>query len=1837
MQSSNLKSQPVGEYLIKAFDTQSGVPNKSGVIPAGSTVTFTLWMKKTSASGVIYPRAKLLLNSASGTLICTTTGSTALTTTLTKYTLSATSSATVSMTTADRFYLWVGVNVTTAPTSNTNGEVDIEGTLNGNYDSQIVVPLPTNPPSVSITSPANGASFSGPTNITISAAASDSDGTISKVEFFQGSTKLGEKTTSPYDFTWTNASPASYGYSLTAKATDNAGATTTSSAVNIIVSGAGSLFDSTVLPTTGTSANLTTEGSADWAHWGTNTAASFDRKSGASQISNYTLIGTQAAQRLTDSTVSYSWTDGTPTASTTNNTTGIFTSAANNGFQITVPADTTLKTLKIYLGSWYAQVKVEGTLSDGSAPALVDTSFGQGGLSDAIFTINFKTASAGQTLTVKCTIFTDYNPPFGNIRLESATLAPSSTSGSGSLNGSMVTTAGSINLTTEGTTDWTHWGMGSAAAFDHKTGVAAQISNFTKIGTASVLWLNGNPTLFSWTDGTPTISASNTDTGVYIQGVGNGFQFSVPADTELKTLKIYSGVWKAQGKLEATLSDGSAATFTDSSLSNSSGTSNGVYSISFKAGSNGQSLRIKYSDVTDYVSGANVTLEGTTLSYVPPAISSLSSVSAPVGTAITITGSNFGLTLGTSTVTFNGVTATPASWSSTSIVAPVPATATSGPVIVTVRGAASNSQGFTVVPGITGLSPTTGAVGDAVTISGTTFGATQGTSTVTFNGSVATPTSWSNTSIVAPVPSGATTGAVVVTVSGSASNGVTFTVGPKINSLSPTSGAVGDSITVSGTNFGSIQGTSTVTFSGTSASPSSWSANSITVPVPAGAVTGSVVVTVGGLASNGVTFTVGPKINSLSPTSGAVGASVIISGSTFGATQGTSTVTFNGTTATPTSWSANSITVPVPAGSTTGPVVVTVGGLTSNGVTFTVAPKINSLSPTSGAAGDSVSISGTNFGATQGTSTVTFNGTTATPSNWSATSITVPVPADATTGVVVVTAGGSASNGVSFTVIPKINNLTPSSGAASESITISGTTFGASQGTSTVTFNGTTAVPTSWSTTSIAVPVPSGATTGPVVVTVGGIASNGFAFTITTTGTISGKVTVAGGTTPIPGATVKAFQGTTVVATASTNGTGDYNLPSLTVGTYSLEASATGYGTKRQNLVSVTSGTTTVNLSLDAIVSGPVTYIYDSLGRLISTVGPIDTAIYNYDVVGNLLSISRQSSSQVAIISFTPGSGPVGAAVTIYGSAFSVTASQNTVQFNGVPATVTSASTTQILTTVPAGATSGPITVTNPNGSATSSTSFTVGASSSGAPVITGFTPSIGSAGSAVTITGSNFEPIATNNKLKFNLTRAAAVSASTTSIVANAPGGTSGRISVTTPFGSATSTDDFFVTPPPYVAADVEVTGRMGFGENRTVAIPTANKVGMIIFDGTAGQRLSLKMSSVTFTNSNVTIYKPDGTTLVSTGVTTAGTFIEPQTLPATGTYTILVDPTGSATGSMLINLYNVPADITGSIVAGGSSVPVNLATPGQNASITFEGTVGQKVSLSLTNVTITGLWVYVNNPDGSTLASRQMAGVYGDDMIDTLVLPVNGTYSIVVDPTSSYTGNITLTLNDASDINDTIGPTGTPTVQSITTPGKNAYLSFTGNAGQRVALQITGISYTQTCSQGICYAGGNLSIINPDSSTLTSVSFTTSNVYINATTLPASGTYKILVDPRHANTGSVTLALYDVPPDFTAAVQINDPAINILLNAVGQHAQISFSGTSGQQTTIKITNNTIIGVRVSLIAPDSSTIYTTNFGSDSNINLPMPTLPATGTYTVTIDPYIGRTGSMNLQITSP
>lgn len=91
------------------------------------------------------------------------------------------------------------------------------------------------PPSVALTAPANGSSFAAGSTITITATASDPDGSVAFVDFLRGTTVLGMDTSSPYAFTWTNVPAGTY--TLSARATDNDAATAPSASVTITVGG----------------------------------------------------------------------------------------------------------------------------------------------------------------------------------------------------------------------------------------------------------------------------------------------------------------------------------------------------------------------------------------------------------------------------------------------------------------------------------------------------------------------------------------------------------------------------------------------------------------------------------------------------------------------------------------------------------------------------------------------------------------------------------------------------------------------------------------------------------------------------------------------------------------------------------------------------------------------------------------------------------------------------------------------------------------------------------------------------------------------------------------------------------------------------------------------------------------------------------------------------------------------------------------------------------------------------------------------------------------------------------------------------------------------------------------------------------------------------------------------------------------------------------------------------------------------------------------------------------------------------------------------------------------
>jgi hypothetical protein len=187
----------------------------------------------------------------------------------------------------------------------------------------------------------------------------------------------------------------------------------------------------------GSNVNLTATGKLDWVHWGLYTDSSLDRKASVTpQISNFTLLGDAgcsncylAAYQYGDNANGYTWYDGSPASEITNTTTGVwaynYPIPIGSGFEITVPADTTQRTLQVFVGAYDAEGQLRATLSDGSAPPFASlpnaTVSNLGNGPGGVFTLTYATGSSGQTLTVTWKVGT-MRGAGANVTLQAATL-----------------------------------------------------------------------------------------------------------------------------------------------------------------------------------------------------------------------------------------------------------------------------------------------------------------------------------------------------------------------------------------------------------------------------------------------------------------------------------------------------------------------------------------------------------------------------------------------------------------------------------------------------------------------------------------------------------------------------------------------------------------------------------------------------------------------------------------------------------------------------------------------------------------------------------------------------------------------------------------------------------------------------------------------------------------------------------------------------------------------------------------------------------------------------------------------------------------------------------------------------------------------------------------------------------------------------------------------------------------------------------------------------------------------------------------------------------------------
>ncbi len=456
---------------------------------------------------------------------------------------------------------------------------------------------------------------------------------------------------------------------------------------------------------------------------------------------------------------------------------------------------------------------------------------------------------------------------------------------------------------------------------------------------------------------------------------------------------------------------------------------------------------------------------------------SISPITGVPGTQVTVTGSGFvgnetGITVtydGTTTVA-TGITANSGGgWSATFA---VPASA-SGSHVIGAYGSATTAASvptttFTVTSAIS-ISPSSGAAGSPLTVTGSGFGASETGITVTYDGTTVAlgiiATSQGAWSVAFVVPASAS-GPHSIDASGSVTTSVpamTFIVIPGI-SISPSRGAAGSSLTVTGSGFGPSETGITVTYDGIPVAQSiiansrgGWSA---TFEIPASTSGSHSIGAYGSVTPAAsvpyITFTVTPGI-SLSRSIGAAGSPLTVTGSSFGASETGITVTYDGTPVAQSiiansqgGWSATFV---VPASGSGSHIIAAYGSITPAAsvpnMTFAVTSGV-SISRSSGATGSSVTVTGSGFGPSEAGITVTYDGTPVargiTANFQGAWSATFEIPAS-TSGSHSIGASGSLTQATSatevgFTVVPAIS-VSDDYGYVGETVDVTGSGFAA--------------------------------------------------------------------------------------------------------------------------------------------------------------------------------------------------------------------------------------------------------------------------------------------------------------------------------------------------------------------------------------------------------------------------------------------------------------------------------------------------------------------------------------------------------------------------------------------------------------------------------------------------------------------------------------------------------------------------------------------------------------------------------------------------------------------------
>jgi PKD repeat protein len=445
-------------------------------------------------------------------------------------------------------------------------------------------------------------------------------------------------------------------------------------------------------------------------------------------------------------------------------------------------------------------------------------------------------------------------------------------------------------------------------------------------------------------------------------------------------------------------------------------------------------------------------------------------------------------------------------------------------------------------------------------------------------------------------------------------------------------------------------------------------------------------------------------------------------------------------------------------------------------------------------------------------------------------------------------------------------------------------------------------------------------------------------------------------------------------------------------------------------------------------------------------------------------------------------------------------------------------------------------------------------------------------------------------------------------------------------------------------------VTGEVSIdGDSLTTVLPYSGQNARIGFEGVAGQLVGLAVAIPSTTDSTITIYQPNGTTLLanyacdSQGSYTADIYrgcSRNLTLPATGHYELLVVPDNNATLTFITTLSTNPAE--GATLVENELAPVSTTRSGQDLRMYFTGAIGDRLHLAFTGVNhvpgasttvVAGTsWVSILDPDGTPLVTG-FAMANGNTFKDLPTLTKAGTYSIYFDPYYAHrisAGNLRLTRTVAGEVSID----GNPLASVIAYSGQNARIGFEGVAGQQVGLAVATTS-TRDMTISIYQPNGTAWLANYDCD---SQGQYTADIYRGCSrnlTLPATGHYELLVVPDSDGTMPFTTTissdLFTLPGATSAGTDIP------LVLRAGQNARPSFAGVAGSSFRLTVKSVAVSltqGGAMHVYRPNGTLLASKTFANGGPTHLDIASLPETGTYSTWIETNYASSATMTVNM---